>query len=73
MVYDTLSLRKHGGGAMKCYLGTNLRSKTSLQHPVQNLITAPCTKFDLTSVIVDKQRNEVRHLSPIILLKCTML
>ena len=47
--YGKLTLRKHGGGALKCYLGINLRSKTSWQNPVQNLITAPCTKpHDIT-------------------------
>jgi len=29
MGYDKLSLRKPGGGALECYLGINLRSKTS--------------------------------------------
>ena len=39
-----LSLWKHRGGALKCYLGINLRGKTSRQHPVRNLTAATCTK-----------------------------
>jgi hypothetical protein len=54
-------LRQTGGGAVECYIGINLRSKTSWQHPVQNLMTS-CTKPHDSTLYKTSWQHPVQYL-----------